>query len=148
MIRIAYIKNNDIPEIKILDKNLMIYDGQKISINSYLEKIKNYLEKIKDPNYIEHDLIDDNKYDNCACGKPNEYFCEICNKNICNKCKDNCYYTKNHSKIRSLDEIKNAKKEKIDKIKEILKKYIVPIKVEEINLTNEIKYDKEKSKIS
>ena len=114
----------------------MIYDGQEISIISYLKQIQYYIEKMKAPNNNEIDLMDDYKYENCDCGKPNKFFCEDCKKNICDKCKDNCYYSKNHIKLRNLDDIKKSTKVKIDNIKEILGNYIRVIKKHEGNSNN------------
>ena len=85
----------------------MIYDGQETSITSYLKQLKYYTEKMKEPNNNEIDLMDDYKYESCDCGKPNKFFCEDCKKNICDKCKDTCYYSNNHIKFRNLEDIKN-----------------------------------------
>ena len=119
----------------------MKYDGQETSITSYLKQLKYYIEKMKDPNNNEIDLMDDYKYESCDCGKPNKFFCEDCKKNICDKCKDTCYYSNNHIKFRNLEDIKNSIKLKIDNIKKILSSYIRLIKKEEGKLNIEIKDD-------
>ena len=58
----------------------MIYDGKKISIYSYLKQLEDYIQSIKNPFNTEKDLLDDNKYEQCECGNPNEFFCEDCKK--------------------------------------------------------------------
>ena len=118
----------------------MLYNGKKISINSYLEKIKDCIEKIADPNNNEIDLLDDNKYNQCnSCGKTNKFFCENCKKNICDNCKDSCLLLKH--KIIELKKIEDIVKNKINNIKIILNNYIIPIKPEKTELNKEIKCD-------
>ena len=89
-INIVYLKKKDIPNIKIINKNLMICDEEECKISDYIEQINNYIKKIEDIDVDNklNDLLDDNKYDFCSICKENsnEYFCEICKKNMCQKC--------------------------------------------------------------
>ena len=84
-IRITYLEKDYIPEIQILDKNRMLYGGIEYKINDYMNQIKEKIKKIKDINDDSVDLLDDNKYEICGLCQNNfnEYFCQICNKNIC-----------------------------------------------------------------
>jgi len=139
-IKIGYLKDDEIPEIKILKHNLMLINGKEISINSYLKKIKDYIGNIADPNNSDIDLLDDNKYNQCnSCGNPNDFFCEKCKKHTCNKCKDNCLLLKHE--ILVLKKIEDTTTDKINNIKTILDNYIIPIKIENERLNKEIKCD-------
>ena len=85
-ISIAYLKKDDIPVIQILNKNIMLYDKQEMKINDYLKRINEY---ICDSS---NDLVDDYIYDRCGICKNNlnKYFCQTCNKNICDNCFREC----------------------------------------------------------
>ena len=137
-IRIIYLEKDYIPEIQILDKNRMICDGIEYQINDYMNQIKEKIKKIKDINDDSVDLLDDNKYEICGLCQNNfnEYFCEICNKNICKNCYKNC--NEEGHKIQNLEKFKDEFKEIVSKIRRILSRYIIPLKEEEniINANN------------
>ena len=60
---------------------------------------------------------------------PNEYFCEICNKNICKNCHNYC--NEERHKIQSLEKFKDKFKEIVSKIRNILSSIIIPLKENE-----------------
>ena len=124
---IIYLKEDDISEIQILNKNKMICDGLEYQISDYNNQINEKIKKINDGKI---DLTDENKYDCCwyCKEKVNEYFCENCHKNICKNCCNN--YHEEH-KTQSLKEMKVKFKDLVSKIRNILMTYIIPIKEEE-----------------
>ena len=97
----------------------MMYNKYKIKIKEHLEKIKS--NKI---NFLDDYIA----YNFCGiCKKEsNIYFCENCQKNICEHCYKNCNGTK-HDLI-NLSDFRKDNYSKIQKIKDTLKTYIIPIK--------------------
>ena len=91
---IPYLDRDEIPLIKIKDKNIL-ESGRIIGIESYLSSLTEF---------------DDNKFEKCfKCKKNlNQYFCQNCNKNICGDiCYNNCL-SNNHILIdlqKELDKI-------------------------------------------
>ena len=111
-----YLNKDCIPEIIKIDKNKIIFaNKEEFEIREYLEKINN----------ISNDLLDDDEHNNCEnCNNDNnKFFCFNCKKNICKKCSDKCNFDKHC--LQKLEE--TILKENINKIKEILKNYIMPI---------------------
>ena len=124
-----YLKNEDVPELEMVKKNkILSCDKKEYEIEKYMEKIKINSE----------DFHDDYTYNRCLKCKNdiNKYFCFICNKNICEKCGEECKNNKHLPK--NLEEI-NVK-DNINKIKAILKNLIIPIKKEEIIIKDIIEY--------
>lgn len=76
-----YLKIDDVPELNIIDENIMIYEKKEYKIIDYIKQI----------NCASDDFLD-NEYDFCGNCKENKnkYFCRFCNKNICNLCYDKC----------------------------------------------------------
>ena len=70
-IKIVYLKKEEIPQIKIINKNLMLYDNQNYKINDYIEKINDNIKKIKDNNNNSNNFLDDTEYDHCKKCKNN-----------------------------------------------------------------------------
>ena len=129
-ISIAYLKKDDIPEIKIINKNLMLYDKQEMKINDYIKRINEYISDSS------KDLLDDYLYDRCKICKNNlnKYFCQICNKNICYSCYKECQKEKHI--IILLEEMEINYKNYIKCIQAILNMNILPMK-KEINTNNQ-----------
>ena len=78
-----YIKKDDVPEFEFINKNNMIIcDKEEYKIKEYFENINN----------TTSDLLDDEIYNYCGICKNNLniFFCFICQKNICDKCYDEC----------------------------------------------------------
>ena len=127
-IKICYLKNDEIPKIKIIDKHLMASDEKVYKIIDYLKQIKDYIKKLENNDDDKNDLLDDFKYDICGICKNNmnKFFCVICNKNICQKCYIKCE-EENHN-VLSLEGAKAINKINILTIAEIFKYYIIPIK--------------------
>ena len=114
-----YLKKDNVPEIEIIDKNIIYCDNKEYQINEYFEQIKN----------ASNDFLDDVIYDYCGKCKNNrnKFFCRICYKNICDKCYEACKINKHIP--QSLEEIKDENN--IYEIKEILNNYIIPLKSED-----------------
>ena len=143
-IKIVYLKKDDIPQIKIKNKNFMSCDEKEIKIKDYLKQIDNKIKDIKDNSF---DLIDDYIYDRCRICKVNlnKFFCINCEKNLCEKCIKECIEEK-HMTL-SLNEIEKNYKYHIEIIKTFLNSYIIPIKDEEQNQSNDIEENNKDNKI-
>ena len=137
-IKIVYLKKEEIPQIKIINKNLMLYDNQNYKINDYIEKINDNIKKIKDNNNNSNNFLDDIEYDHCKKCKNNlnKHFCIKCQKNICDKCYDNCKEEKHY--LITLDNVKLEYENNIKNIKIILNNNIIPIENEKIIFNNNI----------
>ena len=117
-----YITKNHVPEIEIIDKNTLTCDKKKMAIKEYFEQMN--------INNSSNEFLDDViNYNHCGkCQKDfNNYFCEICKVNICDKCYENC-------KIKKHDYINlNGIKEQILYLIKIIKKFlsqnIIPLKI-------------------
>ena len=143
-IKIVYLKKDDIPQIKIKNKNFMICDEKEIKIKDYLKQIDNKIKDIKDNSF---DLIDDYIYERCRICKVNlnKFFCINCEKNFCEKCIKECIEEKHKTLI--LNEIEKNYKIDIEIIKRFLNSYIIPIKDEEQNQSNDIEENNKDNKI-
>ena len=122
-----YLKIDDVPELNIIDENIMIYEKKEYKIIDYIKQI----------NCASDDFLD-NEYDFCGNCKENKnkYFCRFCNKNICNLCYDKCKID-NHD-IIILDN--KIFKNNINEIKKILYNNIIPIKEETKLIKDIVKY--------
>ena len=127
-IRIAYIKKEEVPKIEIINSNLMNIDGDWFKIDDYIKQINDYIKKIKEDKNNLNDFLDDYDYNHCRfCNyNLNIYFCENCQKNICDKCSEACKDKKH--KFLFLNEMKDIYKNYIQHIEVILNSYIIPIK--------------------
>jgi len=75
-----YLKKDDVPELEFINKNnIIICDNKEWEIKKYIESI----------NSTTSDFLDDEMYNYCGKCKNNlnEFYCSICQKNICIKCK-------------------------------------------------------------
>ena len=140
-INIVYLKKDEIQKIKIINKNIMICDDQEYSIKDYLQQINDFINKIKDTNKDSNELFDDLLYEICGDCKNNmnKYFCEYCQINICEICKEK---HERENRIINLDEMKMKEVNNITTIKKILDKHIIHIN-DEIEINN----NDEKNKI-
>ena len=119
----------------------MLYDNQNYQINDYLQKINDNIKKIKDNNNNSNNFLDDTEYDYCKKCKNNlnKYFCIKCQKNICDKCYEDCKEEK-HILI-NLDNMKLEYENNINNIKKIINNNIIPIENEKIINNNDNKLD-------
>ena len=124
-----YLKKDDIPELEFIDKNNIIICSKK----EY--EIKNYIEKI---NCAYNDFLEDEIYNYCGKCKNNlnKFFCFICQKNICEKCYEECKINKHIP--QNLDDIND--KNNLDKIKIFLNNLIIPIKEDEKIIKDIVQY--------
>ena len=74
-----YITKDHVPELEIVDKNIILCDKKKYDIKDYFKMINN----------TSSEFLDDvEKYNHCGKCKNylNKYFCKNCYENICDKC--------------------------------------------------------------
>ena len=119
--KIVYPNNDEIPLIKIRDEN-SFESGEEIA--HYIDTLTNY---------------DDDKFSKCKIcqNSDNVYFCEVCNKNLCDDCYFECKTRFiDHNLIDLSEEINRISKFK-NNIREILDK-LFPLSEQKINNNNEI----------
>ena len=120
-----YITKDHVPELYIIDKNILTCDKKRYDIKDYYQKI----------NDISDELLDDLMiYNHCGkCQKDlNKYFCINCQENICDKCYENCNIKKHD--FKNLDKLKKESNSYyIRYIKDFLNNNIIPIKENDEN---------------
>ena len=110
---IAYPENEEIPLLEIKDEN-SFSNGAKIE--EYLKKMNS----IKKEEYNDKNF---NMCKNCKNTNKNAFFCEKCNKNICEKCSIQCKKDK-HNLINLLEMEKDVEEIKLN-INRIMSKRIM-----------------------
>ena len=110
--------SDKIDKIKIKNENQL---ESGIDIDNYL----NSLEKFKD---LEEMRKVETKFSECEkCGKPNYYFCEKCELNMCSKCSNDCQ-KKKHALI-NLKEMKEKINNYILEIRAVFEENCILIKI-------------------
>ena len=113
-----YITKDHVPEMEIINENIVICDKKEYDIKYYNKIINNNSDEFLDDVEI---------YNHCGkCKKEfNIYFCKDCHLNICVKCYEKCNKEK-HNFI-NLDKMKEEFKSYLAIIKYFLNHNIIPI---------------------
>ena len=117
-----------VPELQIIEKNIIICDKIKYNIRDYIKKINNTSNEFLDDIMI---------YNHCGKCKNdlNKYFCKNCFKNICAICYEKCKIEK-HDFI-NLDGLEEKSQFCLTIIKNFLERNIIPMKEYKENSINE-----------
>ena len=118
-----YLTKDHVPELIIVDKNIMFCDKKEYEIKEYI-KLKNnavneFLDDIMIYNHCEKCKKYENKFEN-------KYFCKNCLKNICDNCYEKCKIEKHD--VVNLEKMKEESDSNIIIIKNFLNNNIIPIK--------------------